>query len=444
MIVHRRNTFILSKEQSPIIVFDKVKDFVRSDDKSDKKGTDNTKNNTINSDASTSRDEQRNLGLGERFPDHWRSLHGGPGRTKTKPHNDLVGPRESLDILWAAPIRDVPPQRGPTSPAVSGDYGFVGTDDGRLIVLDISNGELLHTEGLVSDESSPGEMALLPPTVAGGKIFVSSYNTQIWALDAHDPTTAHWKKSSLDSDSLNGSGIAASEGNVYVSGSKEPLVGFDADSGDTLTWRIDAGGSESAVTQGSFGCWGVSGGFVGFIADNGEVIWEYTGPSENTSLEFTSTPRIDGDTVYAGAAESLYSGGKLVAIRSGNGVEQWTFDVDASLANSSPAVVDNVVYVGSAAGTIYAVDGDDGDKLWQYDTSDEAKLGSVAVADGVVYTGDEAGKLYAVDTDTGTEIAKRSLPDQGWGVPEINGPPVVSDGRVFVSTSDGYIYAIGE
>lgn len=423
-------------------MFDKVKDVVGSGDGADTAGQTDDESANTRSGAGTVQDRRRDLGAGAEVPDHWRSLHGGPARTKTKPTGDRVGPKGPFDISWASRTRGVPEQRGSTSPAVAGDYVFVGTEDGRLVVFDAGDGELLHIEALAMDGDDPGESALLPPTVAGETVFVSSYSGRIWALDAHDPTTTRWTQSALDGESLDGPGIAASDGNVYVSGSMEPLSGFDADSGDRLPWRIDGGHCSSAVTQGIFGCWGVSGGFSGFGVQRGEVIWEYTGPEENTTLEFTSTPRIDGDTVYGGAAESLYSGGKLVAIRTGDGAEQWTFDVDSILANSSPAVVDGVVYVGSDGGTIYAVDADDGNELWQYDTVVDAKLGSVAVADGVVYAGDEASNMYAVDADTGAEIAKGGLPDQGYGTPEINGPPVVGDGRLFVSSSDGYVYAV--
>jgi len=61
---------------------------------------------------------------------------------------------------------------------------------------------------------------------------------------------------------------------------------------------------------------------------------------------------------------------------------------------SSPAVANNVVYVGSWDGSLYALDARSGTKFWSYQTGDGI-YSSPTVVNGVVYVGSDSGKLYA-------------------------------------------------
>jgi len=73
----------------------------------------------------------------------------------------------------------------------------------------------------------------------------------------------------------------------------------------------------------------------------------------------------------------------------------WKFRTE-DLVDSSPAVADGVVYVGSFDNHLYAVDIATGQERWRFKT--EALVGSSpAVADGVVYFGSGDGHLYAVE-----------------------------------------------
>ena len=63
--------------------------------------------------------------------------------------------------------------------------------------------------------------------------------------------------------------------------------------------------------------------------------------------------------------------------------------------DSSPAVVDGVVYVGSDDDHVYALDAASGQLRWRYQTGNDMDS-SPAVVDGVVYVGSEDGYVYAV------------------------------------------------
>lgn len=81
--------------------------------------------------------------------------------------------------------------------------------------------------------------------------------------------------------------------------------------------------------------------------------------------------------------------------------ERWVFQCKDSV-ESTPAVVDGVVYIASTDKHLYAVDLATGKEKWK------RKLGimkaSPAVKDGRVYVGDVSGVVYCVDAGTGNQV----------------------------------------
>ncbi len=63
---------------------------------------------------------------------------------------------------------------------------------------------------------------------------------------------------------------------------------------------------------------------------------------------------------------------------------------------SSPAVANNVVYIGSDDNNVYALNATNGNQLWNY-TTNYAVFSSPAVANGAVYVGSYDGNVYALD-----------------------------------------------
>ena len=80
----------------------------------------------------------------------------------------------------------------------------------------------------------------------------------------------------------------------------------------------------------------------------------------------------------------------------------WTLDVGESI-DSSAAIVDGTVYVGTYAGELIAVDLETGTPKWRYEANAVYGIGesSPAVADQLVLIGDLEGVLHAVDVDAG-------------------------------------------
>ena len=70
---------------------------------------------------------------------------------------------------------------------------------------------------------------------------------------------------------------------------------------------------------------------------------------------------------------------------------------------SSPAVVNDRVYVGSFDKRVYCLDAATGDVVWNY-TTEGFVASSPAVADGKVYIGSDDGYLYCLDADDGSLV----------------------------------------
>lgn len=114
----------------------------------------------------------------------------------------------------------------------------------------------------------------------------------------------------------------------------------------------------------------------------------------------------------------------------------WTYDAGEPI-ESSAAIADNTVYVGSASGELLAIDFKTGQARWKYlTTKDGIGESSPAVAGGVVYIGDLAGTFHAVDAGSGAQKWKFQTRA------EIKSSPVVVGDRVLIGSYDGNLYCL--
>jgi outer membrane protein assembly factor BamB len=114
----------------------------------------------------------------------------------------------------------------------------------------------------------------------------------------------------------------------------------------------------------------------------------------------------------------------------------WTYDAGEPV-ESSPAIADGVVYIGSGAGFLSAIDIETGKARWKYKVSQDGVGESTpAVGAGAVFIGDLAGIFHAVDIHTG-----KALWTFKTGA-EIKSSPVVVDDRVLIGSYDGSLYCL--
>lgn len=120
----------------------------------------------------------------------------------------------------------------------------------------------------------------------------------------------------------------------------------------------------------------------------------------------------------------------------------WTYDLSTNRGvESTPIVVDGVMYVTSAWSVLHALDAKTGEELWVYDPEADRAVGvnaccdvvnrGVAVYDGKLYLGVIDGRLEAVDAKTGEMVWSTVTTDQTKPY-TITGAPRVVDGKVLI------------
>ncbi|MEL6474767.1 MAG: PQQ-dependent dehydrogenase, methanol/ethanol family [Pseudomonadota bacterium] len=120
----------------------------------------------------------------------------------------------------------------------------------------------------------------------------------------------------------------------------------------------------------------------------------------------------------------------------------WTYDLaTARGVESTPIVVDGVMYVTSAWSVVYALDAATGEELWVYDPGVDRSVGvkaccdvvnrGVAVYEGKIVVGIIDGRVEALDAKTGERIWSTVTVDQDRPY-TITGAPRVANGKVFI------------
>jgi PQQ-dependent dehydrogenase (methanol/ethanol family) len=102
---------------------------------------------------------------------------------------------------------------------------------------------------------------------------------------------------------------------------------------------------------------------------------------------------------------------------------------------SSPVVVDGVIYIESALGAVVAVDGATGQTKWKYPGKGTQVRRGVAVGNGMVFTNARGGYVVALNQDTGQVMWEVQPGTQYGNVGKV--AMVYHDGLVYVGTTDG-------
>ena len=123
----------------------------------------------------------------------------------------------------------------------------------------------------------------------------------------------------------------------------------------------------------------------------------------------------------------------------------WIFQMDIKDSlETSPIIVDGVMYVTTSYDHVYAVDAKTGNQIWEY----KQKLGPIstfccgpnnrgaAVYDNMVYITTLDAKLVALDAKTGKPVWTTDIADPEKGYSETMAPTAV-DGKILIGTNGG-------
>lgn len=345
-----------------------------------------------------------------------------------------------------------------SSPTVSEDTVFIGSDDENIYAVDIKSGE---QEWRFETHNS----VRTSPTVVDGTVFVGSGDYEdpergrLYAIDAatgdrywtFEPTIETESSQSLSQASDNEistpilSSPTVTDGTVFVGsgGSEhgETIYAVDAETGkEQWAHKTNAQVDSSPIVVDNKV-------FIGSHDDTLYALHTKTGEEQwSTEIEFTHwslfgpSPTVADGTVFIGSDDNTIYG---MDIRTGN--IEWTFDSDSDhRLHSSPTVADGKMFISVTVFNgykLYAIDVDSGNKEWEFDPGQQ--INSVpTVADNTVFVGtqeQEAGRddhFFALDADTGRE--KWAYETNG----QVNSSPIVVNGTVYFGSSDNNLYAL--
>ena len=117
----------------------------------------------------------------------------------------------------------------------------------------------------------------------------------------------------------------------------------------------------------------------------------------------------------------------------------WTYDAGESI-ESSAAIADGVVYVGSESADLIAVSLADGKLLWKYKVMDGIGESSPAVHAGVVVVGDLSGMIHGVNAKDGKGIWTFAASGEVKASPAI--VTLNNQDRVIIGSYDGNLYCL--
>ena len=163
----------------------------------------------------------------------------------------------------------------------------------------------------------------------------------------------------------------------------------------------------------------------------GKLLWKRF----NNYSWVINTPLVRDSVLYYGTSDTH----RFIALNAINGDSIYSKNISAGYIFSSPVTTGKLIYFGGFNGTIHAVDAKSGDEVWEYRTD-----AAIANENGVLTAGGEFDNaFYAKVFKDGYNAESNAVAMKGlYSIGSVLSTPVVSDGVLYVGSSDGYLYAL--
>ncbi|HAS0852557.1 outer membrane protein assembly factor BamB [Enterobacter cloacae complex sp. ECL405] len=275
-------------------------------------------------------------------------------------------------------------------------------------------------------------------TVAGGHVYVGSEKAQVYALNSSDGSIA-WQ-TTVAGESL--SRPVVSDGLVLIHTSNGQLQALNEADG-LVKWTVNLdmpalslrGESAPATAFGAAIVGGDNGRVSAVLMQQGQMIWQQrisqaTGSTEIDRLsDVDTTPVIVNGVVYA-----LAYNGNLTALDLRSGQIMWKRE----LGSVNDFIVEgNRIYMVDQNDRLLALSTEGGVTLWTQSDLLHRLLTSPALYNGSLVVGDSEGYMHWIDPDNGRFVAQQKVDSSGFLT-----DPVVADGKLLIQAKDGTLYAI--
>lgn len=289
---------------------------------------------------------------------------------------------QPLDAVYGAPV-------------VLDDLLLVSSYNHNLYAFDRATGEVVWGP-FEAEEAIIGGV-----TVYDGVAYMGSSDAKVYAVDVEtgqaiwrEPfATGHWVwgRPAVDAD------------RVYVGSMDRHVYAIDRATGDQV-WRQSIGGSVQGTVTLADGML-----FVGSVdkklhvldADDGHELW-----AVDLGHWVWGEALVHDGVVYAGSLD-----GQVHALKVADGTSQWSSPAELQGAlRAGPALfAEEQLVVGTEAGLVYWIDLETGDANELY-AVEGAVLSTPAVVDDLIYVPTAAGHVYALDTTKSGDL-------QAWRYP---------------------------
>jgi outer membrane protein assembly factor BamB/tRNA A-37 threonylcarbamoyl transferase component Bud32 len=260
------------------------------------------------------------------------------------------------------------------------------------------------------------------PTVHKGVVYIGSYDSNLYALNAKSGDYL-WKTATEN-------GIASSpvgwENMVFVGSEDFGVYAFDSVRG-RQAWVFRTGQpvrSSPRINNGLLYIGSDDQHIYCLEAKTGRLVWKY-----RCWMNVRSSATFAKGNIYIGSGD-----GHMYAIDGSNGSLRWKFRAGGPVM-STPAIAEGLVIFGAMDNTLYGIDMETSWAAWKFRT-DHYITSSPAVAAGKVYFGSVDGHLYCVDVKSGRLIWKYKTGGQ------VTSSPKVFEGGVYFGSVDEYVYCL--
>jgi eukaryotic-like serine/threonine-protein kinase len=355
------------------------------------------------------------------LPAHLLSeYHGGPDRSGI-----MVGPGPQgvPAVIWDA-VRPGP-LPFTTMPLVQDGRVYVADASGTVAALDARTGTVVW-------EESVGAPVQGTPALVDDLLVFGNDAGAVVALRTADGSQAWTMPVSSASIAVS---VLEAGGTVYVGSGDGTFAALDGASG-RQRWSVDVGGpvTRGAALKDGVAYVGATGGrFSALDAETGALRWSIElGPGE------VGTPVVGPDSVYV--ARRIHAPAApfdIVAIDRTNPGIRWAFTAQSGRQAYPGGLANGLLYVCADDGTLTALDPASGVQRWAVRAA-SLQLGTLASIVGTqLYVSSSDRNVQAFDATTGAHL---------WtvGVSGVPTEAAVVDGSVFVGSTLGHVYAIGD
>lgn len=291
------------------------------------------------------------------------------------------------------------------------------------------------------------------PIVSGEQVFFGSNDSSIYALDAATGGL-NWK---FETGGMMTSSPAIHQSVVYALSMDANLYALNASTGEEL-WHFTTGGEQEREELGLYGTLPLDENvadpwdfylssplvvdtlvFFGSSDSNiyavniktGLMLWSTT-----TGQAVHSTPAFSDGKLFCSSWDS-----KVYALDPLTGAINWSFQTEIPAdplylgLQGSPAVSGGLVFISTRNRTIYSLDADEGTEVWKLNVGNTWVPGSLAVDENRVYSGSSFGfTLYSLDKMTGSIIYGKNLNNLPFA------SPAITDEWIYEGTFGGRLY----